>query len=193
MTNNKLSSQVQRAIDQIKNSEELRNDSNKLINMYNNFENSFKKQKISEYELEIGTKILEEILREYHPKKSASIFGSKNNYGIGILNEIYQEIEKSINLSDNTLNPGVKAGMASIINENIYVEVYISYKNVKKHGTQLVFTQKKPNSNPFLTVRKYFEAWDKYNEHYESKEYGIDKINEAKIQYEQYLKKIITM
>ena len=121
------------------------------------------------------------------------LFGSKNNKGNAILKEVYENLSKKYDLSHNKLKPGVKFGRGPMINDNIYVEVYISYKNEEKFGVQMVFTQKQPDSSPFFTVRKYFEAWDKRNKHYQSNEYSLEDIEQAKSKYEEYLKEIITL
>lgn len=146
-------------------------DAPKLIQI---FKNAQQQKWISENDLEVLVSSIESKLREKFPAAGKKIFGAKDSTSRERLQNFYEELSKSIDLSNNKLKNGVKTG-GSMINGSQYIYVYISYKNSNKHGVHLCIYQDSHDSELVIRSYKYHKNGDKpSNDHsYSMSEFEI--------------------
>jgi transcriptional regulator of heat shock response len=155
-----------------------------LQNFYNNALND---KKITDYEKEIITELCEKIITERFPKKnSRKMLNNKSSEAKILLEEVYNDLIKSFDLSKNNVKNGVKPG-GYMIGGQMYVDWYISYKNDEKFNTGFCYLQKSQETEPYIEVnyRKVGSDLD------EKKNFPIALKDEALSLFKNHLLKII--
>ncbi len=157
-----------------------------LQSWYDNIKNY---QGISEYEREYLIDAVEKKIRIKFPNKAKKILGGKSAKAQEMLDEIYKDLTKEFDWSQNNVGNKVKVG-GSMISGKEFVCWYISYKNDKGYSTGLHYRQIKPEDDPFLEI-DYRRVGKDYENEKELKTFPTQLKDEAINLFREYLKKTI--
>lgn len=126
-------------------------------------------------------------MRKQFPRAATKEYGAKGDAAQQKLEEAYQEIKSSFDLTKNRNNNGVKVG-GGIMSGDAYIDYYISYKDDDGHGVYLGLIQDTVDSELTARFGKYKTGKEKYEE---SMTFPIDELNKALDLYKNHLSKII--
>ena len=181
-----VSENVVRILNLIKNKEYNKKE---LHSFYENINNEYKKEKITEYEFEILIQELEHRVRITQPRLSKILFGPKDEKVRISLREFLEELKVTFDFSNNFVGSHVKTG-GSMINGTKYIDVYISYKNKDKWHCSFAYVQDDANSNLYIMTRKY-QGGMMNIESVSQSNYEIEDIEKAKLVFIEHLEEII--
>ena len=181
-----VSENVVRILNLIKNKEYNKKE---LHSFYENINNEYKKEKITEYEFEILIQELEHRVRITQPRLSKILFGPKDEKVRISLREFLEELKVTFDFSNNFVGSHVKTG-GSMINGTKYIDVYISYKNKDKWHCSFAYVQDDANSNLYIMTRKY-QGGMMNKESVSQSNYEIEDIEKAKLVFIEHLEEII--
>ena len=182
----KVSENVKRILSLIKNKDYSKKE---LQTFYENINNEYKKEKITEYEFEILIQELEHKVRITQPRLSKILFGPKDEKVRISLREFLEELKVTFDFSNNFVGSHVKTG-GSMINGTKYIDVYISYKNKDKWHCSFAYVQDDANSNLYIMIRKY-QGGLMNKESVSQSNYEIEDIEKAKLVFIEHLEEII--
>ncbi len=182
----KVSENVKRILSLIKNKDYSKKE---LQTFYENINNEYKKEKITEYEFEILIQELEHRVRITQPRLSKILFGPKDEKVRISLREFLEELKVTFDFSNNFVGSHVKTG-GSMINGTKYIDVYISYKNKDKWHCSFAYVQDDANSNLYIMIRKY-QGGMMNKESVSQSNYEIEDIEKAKLVFIEHLEEII--
>ena len=182
----KVSENVRRILSLIKNKDYSKKE---LQTFYENINNEYKKEKITEYEFEILIQELEHRVRITQPRLSKILFGPKDEKVRILLREFLEELKVTFDFSNNFVGSHVKTG-GSMINGTKYIDVYISYKNKDKWHCSFAYVQDEANSNLYIMIRKY-QGGMMNKESVSQSNYEIEDIEKAKLVFIEHLEEII--
>ena len=182
----KVSENVKRILSLIKNKDYSKKE---LHTFYENINNEYKKEKITEYEFEILIQELEHRVRITQPRLSKILFGPKDEKVRILLREFLEELKVTFDFSNNFVGSHVKTG-GSMINGTKYIDVYISYKNKDKWHCSFAYVQDDANSNLYIMIRKY-QGGMMNKESVSQSNYEIEDIEKAKLVFIEHLEEII--
>ena len=183
---NDISENVVRILNLIKNKDYNKKE---LHTFYENINNEYKKEKITEYEFEILIQELEHRVRITQPRLSKILFGPKDEKVRISLREFLEELKVTFDFSNNFVGSHVKTG-GSMINGTKYIDVYISYKNKDKWHCSFAYVQDDANSNLYIMIRKY-QGGMMNKESVSQSNYEIEDIEKAKMVFIEHLEEII--
>ena len=177
------SSKVQNVINMIETKDFSKQE---LINYFNNI-NSY--PDISDIEREELVKVVEKKMRIQFPNSAKKILGGKSKKAQEFLEEIFSELKRDFDWSDNKVGSHVKPG-GSMISGKEYVCWYISYKNESGFSTGIHYRQNTPETDPILEIdfRKVGKDHEKYRD---VKILPVELKDDALKIYKENLKKII--
>ena len=182
----KVSENVKRILSLIKNKDYSKKE---LHTFYENINNEYKKEKITEFEFEILIQELEHKVRITQPRLSKILFGPKDEKVRISLREFLEELKVTFDFSNNFVGSHVKTG-GSMINGTKYIDVYISYKNKDKWHCSFAYVQDDANSNLYIMIRKY-QGGMMNKESVSQSNYEIEDIEKAKLVFIEHLEEII--
>ena len=182
----KVSENVKRILSLIKNKDYSKKE---LHTFYENINNEYKKEKITEFEFEILIQELEHRVRITQPRLSKILFGPKDEKVRISLREFLEELKVTFDFSNNFVGSHVKTG-GSMINGTKYIDVYISYKNKDKWHCSFAYVQDDTNSNLYIMIRKY-QGGMMNKESVSQSNYEIEDIEKAKMVFIEHLEEII--
>ena len=182
----KVSENVKRILSLIKNKDYSKKE---LHTFYENINNEYKKEKITEFEFEILIQELEHRVRITQPRLSKILFGPKDEKVRISLREFLEELKVTFDFSNNFVGSHVKTG-GSMINGTKYIDVYISYKNKDKWHCSFAYVQDDANSNLYIMIRKY-QGGLMNKESVSQSNYEIEDIEKAKLVFIEHLEEII--
>tara|TARA_B100001057_G_scaffold488927_1_gene574185 strand:- start:314 stop:889 length:576 start_codon:yes stop_codon:yes gene_type:complete len=182
----KVSENVKRILSLIKNKDYSKKE---LHTFYENINNEYKKEKITEFEFEILIQELEHRVRITQPRLSKILFGPKDEKVRISLREFLEELKVTFDFSNNFVGSHVKTG-GSMINGTKYIDVYISYKNKDKWHCSFAYVQDDANSNLYIMIRKY-QGGLMNKESVSQSNYEIEDIEKAKMVFIEHLEEII--
>ncbi len=110
---------------------------------------------LTEEESELLISAIEKRMRIDFPKEATKLFGPKDSEPKKLLQEIYDRLRTTYDLSDDILpGEGVKTG-GRIIRGEAFIDIYISYKNPDMWNVGIGYIQLSPKEEPFLEVNLY--------------------------------------
>ena len=183
----KVSENVKRILSLIKNKDYSKK---QLHTFYENINNEYSKDKITDFEFEILIQELEHRVRTTQPRLSKRLFGPKDEPVRKLLGEFLEELQITFDFSNNNVGSHVKTG-GSMINGTKYIDVYISYKNKDKWHCSFAYVQDLVDSDPYIMVRKYKGGLMNKDSVTEIN-YAIENIENAKSVFTENLQLIIT-
>lgn len=156
--------------------------------LQNAFANANNNQKISEEQREEVIESVEHALREHHPRAAKKLLGALDSRPIEVLEEMYTEIQKAFDLSQNKVKNGVKAG-GSMRSGEAVLDWHISYKNEKAEGVVVGAYQWKVSDPLKYKVFKYRTA-NKPGSTYDEVEF-IEESPDILVQYKKILSDLL--
>ena len=183
----KVSENVKRILSLIKNKDYSKKE---LHTFYENINNEYSKDNITDFEFEILIQELEQRVRITQPRLSKLLFGPKDEPVRKLLGEFLEELQITFDFSNNNVGSHVKTG-GSMINGTKYIDVYISYKNNDKWHCSFAYVQDLIDSDPYIMVRKY-KGGLMNKETVTEINYAIENIENAKSVFIENLQRIIT-
>jgi hypothetical protein len=184
--NNNVSDNVKHILKLIKHKDYNKKE---LHTYYENINNEYKKEKITDFEFEILIQELEQRVRITQPRLSKMLFGPKDEKVRESLREFLDELNLTFDFSNNFVRSHVKTG-GSMINGTKYIDVYISYKNKDKWHCSFAYVQDEANSNLYIMIRKY-QGGMMNKESVSQSNYEIEDIEKAKLVFIEHLEEII--
>ena len=159
-----------------------------LHTFYENINNEYDRDKITDYEFEILIQELEKRIRITQPRLSKALFGQKDEPVRKLLEGFLSELKNSFDFSKNNVGSHVKTG-GNMINGTRYIDVYISYKNDEKWHCSFAYLQDKIETDPYLRTRKYQGGMSNKDSLLETR-YDIENIENAKLEFIKILETI---
>ena len=159
-----------------------------LHTLYENINNEFDKDKITDHEFEILIQELEKRIRLTQPRLSKILFGPKDEPVRKLLEEFLSELKNSFDFSKNNVGSHVKTG-GNMINGTRYIDVYISYKNNKKWHCSFAYLQDLIDTDPYLRTRKYQGGMSNKDSLLETR-YEIENLENAKLEFIKILETV---
>ena len=184
----KVSENVKLILNLIKNKDYSKKE---LHTFYENINNEYNKEKITDFEFEILIQDLEQRVRITQPGLSKILFGPKDEKVRISLGEFLDDLKRSFDFSNNTVRSHVKTG-GSMINGTKYIDVYISYKNKDKWHCSFSYVQDQSNTDLYVMTRKY-QGGIMNKETVSEMNYEIEDIEKAKLKFIENLKEIIDL
>jgi len=160
-----------------------------LHTFYENINNEYVKDNITDYEFEILIEELEKRIRLTQPRLSKTLFGPKDESIRKLLEEFLIELKSNFDFSKNNVGSHVKTG-GNMINGTRYIDVYISYKNDEKWHCSFAYLQDFIDTDPYLRIRKYQGGMSNKDSLLENC-YEIENIETAKLEFIKVLEKIL--
>ena len=159
-----------------------------LHTFYENINNEYDRDKITDYEFEILIQELEKRIRITQPRLSKALFGQKDEPVRKLLEGFLSELKNSFDFSKNNVGSHVKTG-GNMINGTRYIDVYISYKNDEKWHCSFAYLQDTIDTDPYLRTRKYQGGMSNKDSLLETR-YDIENIENAKLEFIKILETI---
>ena len=159
-----------------------------LHTFYENINNEYDKDKITDHEFEILIQELEKRIRLTQPRLSKILFGPKDEPVRKLLEEFLSELKNSFDFSKNNVGSHVKTG-GNMINGTRYIDVYISYKNNKKWHCSFAYLQDLVDTDPYLRTRKYQGGMSNKDSLLETR-YEIENLENAKLEFIKILETV---
>lgn len=140
----KLKAEIGQAIARISTQE----DAKALMHQY---ENINRHKSLNDFQREELIDAVEKRLRKISPSVARRIWGDEDAEARDYLQSVYCSIASKFDVLNNRVKNGVKTGRAMVIRD-LFIEVYISYKNADNLSLGLVWRQEKVETSPYIVV-----------------------------------------
>ncbi len=149
-----------------------------LINLYRNAEERDAVEVLEAIKLHMRAKF---------PRAANRIFGAKQTDAQIKLEGVLARLSEKFDLAKNRVGSRVKAG-GEMLSGNLYLDLYISYKNENQDGAALALTQDSVDSELVVNVQRYKTGQGAFRT---EKKFTMDDFPLAEAEYEEHLKGIL--